>query len=169
MMPSLLQRRAAAALVLALALPLPACGAGGEEPTVSVMSASPLELDPARDDADDLTVRVAYTDPDGDLGGGVARIHDCRAEGLVFEVPLPTIASQEAVDQGVSIEGELALVVTDVGAAEALPEPPAACRELGVGAPSGGAQALCVVLVDAAGHASEGDCTDAIRVLPAGP
>jgi hypothetical protein len=114
-------------------------------------------------------VRVAYTDPDGDLGGGVAVLHECRAEGLVFELALPSIASQEAVDEGVSIEGELALVVADVGAAEARPEPPAACRELGVGAPRGGAQALCVVLVDAAGYASEGDCTGAIRVLPADP
>lgn len=163
---SLLQRRAAAALALGLALA--GCG-GGEAPTVRVISATPTELDPARDDADDLTVRVAYADPDGDLGGGVAEIHDCRAEGLVFEVALPSIASQAAVDRGVSIEGELALVVADVGAAEAQPEPSSACRELGVGAPRGGAQALCVVLVDAAGHASDGDCTDPIRVSPAAP
>jgi len=156
-------------VALALGLAMAGCG-GGEAPTVEVLSATPAELDPARDEADDLTVRVAYTDPDGDLGGGVAEVHDCRAEGLVTRLVLPSIASQEAVDEGVRIEGELSLVIPDVGAAEAAAKPPAACGDLGVGAPSGGAQAFCVVLIDAAGHASEGDCTDPVRITPpAGP
>lgn len=157
-------RRAALALCLALGA---LAGCGDEAPTVEVLSASPAELDPAIDAADDLTLRVKYADPDGDLGGGAAEVVDCRGEGLVTRLVLPAIASAEAVDEGASIEGEMTLVVTDVGVAPAAEAPPAACAELGVGAPSGGAQAFCVVLIDAAGNAGAGDCTEPIRVLEA--
>lgn len=155
-----------AALVAAV---LAGCGSSDEAPTAEVLSAIPMQLDPALDDADDLTLRVAYTDPNGDLGGGVAEIHDCRIEGLVTRLVLPAIASEQAVSDGVFIEGELTLIIPDVGAVAASAQPAAACRELGVGAPSGDAQSLCVVFVDAAGIAGPGDCTDPIRILPASP
>lgn len=155
-----------AALVAAV---LAGCGSSDEAPTAEVLSAIPMQLDPALDDADDLTLRVAYTDPNGDLGGGVAEIHDCRIEGLVTRLVLPAIASEQAVSDGVFIEGELTLIIPDVGAVAASAQPAAACRELGVGAPSGDAQSLCVIFVDAAGIAGPGDCTDPIRILPASP
>jgi hypothetical protein len=158
--------RVLAACAVALSVPAAGCGGDGSAPTVEVLSATPLEIDPARDEADDLTLRVAYADPDGDLGRGVAEVHDCRAEGLLTRLELPGIASNEAVDEGVAIEGELTLVVADIGAAEAAPDPPEICRELGVGAPQGSAQAFCVVLVDEAGNTGAGDCTEPIQVLP---
>jgi len=154
--------------VATIAAALAGCGSD-DAPTAEVLSASPMELDPASDDADDLTLRVAYTDANGDLGGGVAEIHDCRIEGLVTRLTLPAIASAEGVADGVFIEGELTLVIPDVGAGAANAQPAAACSDLGVGAPAGDAQSLCVILIDAAGNAGPGDCTDPIRIVSPPP
>jgi hypothetical protein len=151
----------------ALSLAPLTAGCSDVAPTVEVVKANPTSLDTSRDELDDLELHLAYTDPDGDLGGGEVVVHDCRAEGLVVRLPLPRIATPEGVAEGVSIEGELTVVVTDVGALVAAPEPAAACRELGIGAPAGGAQAICVVLVDAAGNESVGDCTEPITITTA--
>lgn len=137
---------------------LAACG-GSNGPSVEVISASPDTIDPTSDAANDLTIKVRYKDGNGDLGGGVARVYDCRAEGLVTELAIPAIANADAVQQGVAISGELDLVVKDVGEVEAGAAPAAVCRELG-GAP----QAFCVVLVDEAGMAGDGACTGPIRI-----
>lgn len=141
-------------------------GCGGETPTVEIVSASPAQLLASDDAKDDLTILVKYADPDGDLGQGVASIHDCRAEGVVTRLPIPRIANDEAVLQGVAIEGELTLTVADVGSVTPSSSVPGVCADLGVSAPEDGAQAFCVVLTDAAGNESEGACTEAIAILP---
>lgn len=150
--------------VLLGAASLTACGVS-PVPTVEILEATPEALIASDDTNDDLTLKVAYSDGDGDLGQGVAHIHDCRAEGLVTTLTIPRIANDEAVAQGVPIEGELDLVLADLGAIEAAEVPPA-CAELGVGAPEGGAQVFCVVLVDAAGNESEGACSSPVVVTP---
>jgi hypothetical protein len=149
---------------LAAAIALGACGSDDPAPTAEVLSATPDSLDPADDAADDLTITIAYRDADGDLGGGRAEIHDCRSDGLVVALPLPAIASPDAIEAGVPIEGELSLVVADVGARAADPAAPPACEDLGVAPLADGAVVFCVLLVDAAGHTGPGDCTDPISL-----
>lgn len=141
-------------------------GCTGSVPAVEIVDASPGTLSASDDEKDDLTITVRYSDPDGDLGQGIARIIDCRAEGLVTELPIPRIANDEAVAQGVPIEGEMALVVADVGAVAPSESVPGACADLGVSKPSNGAQAFCVVLADTAGNESEGACTKPITIGP---
>ncbi len=142
-------------------------GCGGEvTPTVEIVSATPDELVASDDAKDDLAIVVRYADPDGDLGQGTARIHDCRAEGVVTELSIPRLANDDAVAAGASIEGELTLTVADVGAVTPSAKVPDVCADLGVGAAEGGAQAFCVVLTDSAGNESEGACTKAITVSP---
>lgn len=150
-----------AALVLVL---LAACGADDPSPAAVVVSATPEVLDPSRDDADDLTIVVDYADADADLGGGVAAIHDCRASGVVTELEIPPIASDEAIEEGVPIEGTLALVVSDVGEVELDLYPPDVCEDLGLGQPRADEVVFCVVLRDAAGHDGPGDCTMPIMI-----
>jgi hypothetical protein len=143
---------------------LAACGGAGVAPSATIASATPETLDPAYDSADDLTIVVDYADGDGDLGEGVAAIHDCRDDGLVTELELPKIASDQAVAEGVPIAGQLTLTVADVGVVEVDDAAPDACAELGVGAPVDGAAVFCVVLRDAAGHDGDGDCTAPITI-----
>ena len=132
-----------------------------EAPSASVVSAAPDQLVPADDALDDLVITVEYGDADGDLGGGTAEVHDCRADGLRTELPIPEIAPDAVV--GKPIRGRLALHVNDVGAAAA-GAPPAVCRELGVDQVGAGTAVFCVILVDAAGHAGDGDRTGEIAV-----
>ena len=134
------------------------------EPTVVVLSAAPDALVLADDARNDVTIQIGYADGDGDLGRGVARIHDCRTDGLVTELMLPSIASDEAVAEGVAITGELALQVNDVGVVAPATAAPAACAALGIAAPTAGAVVFCVILVDAGGSVGPGDCTAAIAV-----
>lgn len=137
------------------------CGCSADPaPVVEVLGASPSALTLGRDDANDLAIRVHYEDADGDLGGGVAEIHDCRARALVTTLPIPALATPEAVDEGVTIAGELSLRVGDVGAVS--PGTSSVCQ--GLGAP---VTAFCVILEDAAGNRSEGDCTGAIPITAA--
>ena len=139
-----------------------ALGCGAEPaPVVEVLGATPTSLDPSRDEANDLVIRVRYEDADGDLGGGRSEVYDCRAEDLVVTLPIPALATAEAVAEGVSIAGELSLYVNDVGTVAPGTSPVCA----GLGAP---ATAFCVVLVDDVGHRSEGDCTEAL-LFPEGP
>lgn len=155
-------RRALAALLFAAA---PSGCAGSSAPTVEIIQASPEVLSASDDARDDLTITVRYFDPDGDLGQGTARIVDCRAEGLVTLLPIPRIAGDEAVGR-VPIQGEISLVVSDIGVSPASGAVPPACAELGVEAATEGAGAFCVVLVDAAGHESDAACTKTIAVEP---
>ena len=151
---------------LLLAGSLLGCAGGGSVPVVEIVEATPEALSASDDGEDDLTIVVRYSDPDGDLGQGTARIFDCRAEDLVTELAIPRIANDEAVAARAPIQGEMALVVADVGAVAASESVPAECADLGVSGPSGGAQVFCVVLVDVAGHESDGACTKPIAVEP---
>lgn len=132
-------------------------------PTAIIKTATPDRLVLSDDSLDDLVITVEYDDGDGDLGGGVAQVYDCRADGLRTDLPLPAIAPGPVVDEGRPITGTLELHVNDVGelAAAAVPE---ACRDLGVGDVGANAAVFCVVLVDAAGHEGDGDCTHEIAL-----
>jgi hypothetical protein len=142
-----------------------ACGGEPPEPQATILSFTPETLDPADDRADDLSITVEYIDGDGDLGGGVATIHDCRADDLAIELLLPAIASDEAVADGVAISGELVLTAADVG--DVTPgSMPAACSDLGAEPVTAGNAVFCVVLTDAGGRSGVGDCTTAIPVIP---
>ncbi len=145
----------------ALAIALAACGGSSSTPEVTIKTATPDSLAPADDTRDDLTITVDYDDGDGDLGGGIAEVHDCRAEDLVTELPVPDIAPDAIV--GDHITGTLELHVNDIGAltSETLPQ---ACADLGVGDLDAGTTVFCVVLVDVQGHRSAGDCTAAITL-----
>lgn len=144
---------------------LAACGSNDPAPTVAVVSAMPGELDPADDAADDLTIIVDYADADADLGGGIAAVHDCRADGIVTSLEIPPIASEEAIREGVPISGTLELVVADVGDVTPATAAPASCADLGVPDPTSGSAIFCVILHDSAGNEGSGDCTDAVTVL----
>ena len=146
---------------------IPALLAGGActdsvLPTARVVSAAPTELVPANDLRNDLVITVAYEDGDGDLGGGTARVFDCRAEALRTDLPIPDIAPEAVI--GEPITGTLELRVNDVGAIAA-GAMPAACRQLGAAEAGAGAAVFCVELVDAEGNTGDGDCTGAIAVM----
>jgi hypothetical protein len=130
-------------------------------PSARVQSATPDQLVPSDDALDDLVIAVAYDDGDGDLGGGTAEVHDCRADGLRIDLPIPDIAPDAVI--GKPIAGTLELHVNDVGAIAAGAAPDV-CRDLGVADVGVGSAVFCVVLVDAAGHAGDGDCTSAITL-----
>ena len=145
-----------------------ACGGGDDaSPSAAVVEVAPETLDPGRDDADDLTLTVDYIDGDADLGGGIARVHDCRADGVVVDLAIPLIASEEAVDEGVPIEGRLLLHVSDIGWIEPEASPAPACADLGVEAIDPDQAVFCVVLVDAASHAGDGDFSPPVSVVAA--
>jgi hypothetical protein len=135
------------------------CSDDSVTPSVTITNATPETLLPDDDLLDDLTITVRYDDGDGDLGGGIAEIHDCRADGLVTELPIPQIAPSP----GDHITGTLDLHVNDVGAVSsaALPE---VCEELGVAELGANEAVFCVILVDAAGNRGAGDCTVPILI-----
>ena len=149
------------AIVLALALLALVAAACSDDPApgATIKTATPNQLVPSDDARNDLTITVRYDDGDGDLGGGVAAVHDCRASELVTELAIPQIAA----DAGQHITGTLELHVNDIGAIEgaALPD---ACDELGVAALAADTAVFCVVLTDAAGHRGGGDCTQPITL-----
>lgn len=152
--------------MLALGLcALAACGSEDPAPFAAVVETAPLQLDPASDELDDLTILVDYTDADGDLGEGTAEVHDCRADGLVVALPLPPIANEDAVKKGVHIEGTLQLVVSDIGDVAPDPVAPPACAALGIADPVAGEAVFCIRLTDAAGHTGEGDCTPPVAIV----
>jgi hypothetical protein len=148
---------------LLLVLATAACGGGDATPSVSVEMAAPEALVPTDDTLDDLTITVHYDDGDGDLGGGIAEIQDCRAESLLISLDIPPIAPPDVVADKTAITGTLDLHVNDVGdfATEALPT---ACADLGVAELAAGQTVFCVTLTDAAGHRGDGDCTEAIAL-----
>jgi hypothetical protein len=143
--------RVAAVAVLAAA----GCGCGGDEaPVAEIVDHAPSTLTPGDDALDDLSLRVHYRDADGDLGEGAVEVYDCGG-GVVQRSGLPAIASAEAVDEGVEIEGDLQVVVADVGPVTAGPIPDAC---------AGDASAFCVVLIDAAGNESGASCVSGIVI-----
>jgi len=113
---------------------------------------------PSDNALDDLVITVEYDDGDGDLGGGVAQVYDCRAEGRRTDLSLPQIAPAVVVEEGRHITRTLELHVNGVGTITAA-APPMACRDLGIDGVGADAAVFCVVLVDAAGHEGDGDCT----------
>jgi hypothetical protein len=140
------------------------CGCGSEPaPVVEILEVTPDAVVAALDAQNDVTLRLHYSDEDGDLGDGIAEIHDCRVEGLVTRIELPPIANENATSEGVAIEGELSLLVEDISELE--PGAPG-CAAFGQPAPAEGELTLCAVLIDAAGHASAADCTDGIHLTP---
>ena len=147
--------------VLVLAV---ACGDTDPNPIATVASFAPETLDPSDDTADDLTIRVDYADGDGDLGEGIAEVYDCRVSNLVLRFDLPKIASEEAVAEGVPIEGSLDIVVADVSDLTPDSSVPPTCAELGVSAMSAGQAVFCVLLVDVAGNSGDGDCTGTVAI-----
>lgn len=151
-------------LVLVLALAAGACTDAATEPSATVVAAAPDTLVIGDDTRNDLTITIDYADGDGDLGGGLAQIHDCRGDGVVTELVLPSIASEEAVAEGVAITGTLDLRLNDVGDVTPAAAAPSACAELGVAAPTAGAAVFCVVLTDSGGTTGPGDCTDPVTL-----
>ena len=146
-----------------LLLVVGACGAPGPTPSVHVKDATPDRLVVSNDALDDVTITVEYDDGDGDLGTGLAEIHDCRAASIVDELMIPAIAPPERI--GDPISGTLELHVNDVGTVALGTQPPL-CLELGVPPLDADQTVLCVVLVDAQGNRSGGDCTDLITLFP---
>ncbi len=149
-------------LLITSLLATAACADDAVTPTVEIVSASPDTLVPADDSADDLTIVVRYRDPDGDLGGGVAEIHDCRADDLVTRLDIPPIASDDAVAAGVPITGTLQLVVADIGDVTPDRIPPSACADAD---PATASQTpFCVILLDSATNPSPPTCTPPIQI-----
>ncbi len=144
---------------------LAACGGESATPSVTVKSATPDRLTMSDDSANDLTITVSYDDGDGDLGGGSAEVHDCRADELVTTLAIPAIAPPDVVKDKSPISGELDLYVTDVGAATAAALP-STCSDLGIAPLADMTTVFCVILIDAAGHHSTGDCTKPVMLFP---
>jgi hypothetical protein len=140
---------------------LVACGSP-IEPSATIDSVTPESLTTSDDLLIDLSITVSYDDGDGDLGEGLARIHDCRGERLVTELPIPAIAPEGVVGE-TRITGTLELRVNDIGSVPA-GDVPAVCRDLGITEMAAGTAIFCVVLVDAAGHEGGGDCTPAVTL-----
>lgn len=145
-------------VALGSAVALAACAAD-PTPSAAIQSAMPDQLTPSDDALDDLTIALRYDDGDGDLGGGVADVYDCRADGVMIELAIPPIAG----DRDQHITGTLDLHVNDIGdvAAVALPD---VCARLGVKPLAAHTVVFCVVLGDAAGHRGAGDCTQPIEI-----
>ncbi len=138
-------------------------GCGGEPapPTVRVIGQAPPALVVGADAEDDVSLRLAFEDGDGDLGGGVMTVHDCRTTDGRLELPIPELASEAVRDRGQPISGELIALVPDVAAADGGPAP--FCSRLGADA-SASSLVLCVELRDSAGNASDGACSEPIPV-----
>jgi hypothetical protein len=140
-------------------LVLTGCSSDPVPPTVSIVSQAPDGLVPGSDDEDDVSLRLAYEDGDGDLGGGIMYVHDCRdAEGEV-RLPIPVVAAEEIVEDMQPISGELIALVPDIDAAPADATPAPLCAEQGVTL-TADSLVLCVVLEDSAGGRSGVACSD---------
>jgi hypothetical protein len=146
-------------LAASLAAFAAACAAD-PAPRAEIESVTPEQVMPLDDALDDVTITLRYDDGDGDLGGGVAEVSDCRSDGVVIADAIPRIAAKP----GQHITGTLELHVNDIGelAAGALPGP---CADLGVAPLAPSTTVFCVILVDAAGHRGTGDCTRSIAVV----
>ena len=150
------------------ALALVACGDDAEQVdrglSAEIVEVSTEMLDPSDDARDDVTLTVSYRDGNGDLGGGLAEVHDCRAAGLVTTLPIPEIANEQAVADAVPIFGDLALTVQNVGLVVPDPDLPGVCEQGGAPAASESSVTFCVQLTDALGEQSAPACTEAIQI-----
>jgi hypothetical protein len=137
------------------------CG-GAAAPSAELIESTPHALQLDRDEHNDVTFKLRYSDADGDLGGGRALIQDCRQAALQVVATMPAIANEEAVTRGVSISGELTLHVNDIGEviAEELPE---VCARAGV-AFGPNETVFCITLVDALEHEGSTACTPPISL-----
>ena len=128
-------------------------------PSATITRVTPDQVTPSDDALDDLTITLRYDDSDGDLGGGVAEVTDCRAGDVMIELAIPPIAAES----GQHITGTLELQVNDIGqvASTALPT---VCADLGVKELAPNTAVFCVVLVDGASHRGGGDCTQPITI-----
>jgi hypothetical protein len=136
-----------------------AWGCGSDPaPQVEILEVTPTDIVTSIDARNDVKLRLHYFDDNGDLGEGLAEIHDCRVDGLVTTLLLPPIANEDAVVADVAIEGELSLLVNDVTDVSGTP----GCSAFGQPAPAPGQLSLCVVLVDLAWNRSEADCSQPI-------
>lgn len=151
-------RRWATALLL-----LTGCSSEPQPPTVSIISQAPAAIVVGNDDEDDVSLRLAYEDGDGDLGGGVMYVHDCRDATSEIQFPIPVVASPEIVEEMQPISGELIALVPDIGAASSDATAPALCDELGVTL-TPDELVLCVMLEDSAGGRSDGACSEAFAL-----
>jgi hypothetical protein len=134
------------------------CGADPVPPTVSIISQAPSTIVLGVDDEDDVSLRLAYEDGDGDIGGGVVHVHDCRDSDGLLELPIPTVASPEIVEQQQSITGELIALVPDISAAPSGATPANMCSELGV-VLADDELIFCIVIEDNAKQQSTGVCS----------
>jgi len=100
---------------------------------------------------------------DGDLGGGVAEVSDCRSDGVTIAAAIPQIAA----DTGRHITGTLEFDVNDIGELAPGALPPGVRRPRRSTARREHDR-VCVTLVDAAGHRGQGDCTQPVAVVPPG-
>jgi hypothetical protein len=154
----MIQRRHAVAFASILAL-FAGCGADPSAPTVELVSTAPHQLVYGEVPQNDLTIVVRVHDDDGDLDGGTAEIHDCRAPGHVTQVAIA--ADPGATDSMPSLE------VRDI---EPLPIDELTgdgCADQGVTVdPEQVAVRFCVVPVDAAGHRGHAVCTSSIPLVP---
>jgi hypothetical protein len=134
------------------------CGSDPVAPEVSIVAQAPSSLVLGVDEEDDVSLRLGYEDGDGDLGGGVVHIYDCREEGASIALPIPEVASPEAVEDRTPISGELLALVPDIATASSDAEPAALCQEQGVSV-AAGELVMCVTLEDAAAQQSVPTCS----------
>jgi hypothetical protein len=149
-----------AILALVAAATLAAC-TDDPAPAATIASVTPDQLVASDDTRNDVTLALRYDDHDGDLGGGVAEVHDCRSDAIAIALPIPAIAAEPHQH----ITGRLELHVNDI-AAIAPGAAPAVCHDHGAAPPAGDQVAFCVVLVDAAGHRGAAACTAPIPIAP---
>ncbi len=134
------------------------CGTDPVAPTVSIIAQAPSSLVVGLDEQDDVSLRLAYEDGDGDLGGGILIIRDCRDARTALELPIPPIAAPEEVEDARPISGELLALVPDIAVAAPGATPSAVCQAMGVLA-STEELVLCVELIDDAGQKSNRACS----------
>ncbi len=145
-------------LCLLLAVGTAACGADPAPPSLSIIAQAPEMLTIGSDTEDDVTLRLGYEDEDGDVGGGVIFIVDCRDDSRVIEAPIPTVASAEVVENEQPLSGELIALVPDIPSVADDATPAALCNELDVVATEG-ELVMCARMQDSAGNESNGACS----------
>lgn len=149
------RRARAASLLVAVSI---ACSTE-TDPAARIVDVASELLVVDDDAANDLRLTIAYEDPDGDLGEGELLVFDCRSARASRSLPIPGITVDP--EPGVTITGELEVVVPDIGDVAAGEAPPDPCAKEGAGE-----GVFCFVLRDRAGNESDVVCTDPIPIAP---